>query len=379
MKIKTTASFLISSLLFSAAQSYAYDINDKFSIGGVLGGALQCLDRTEQVAGVGNGDSTCEGTVPLQTELSWRPTKSDEVFVKFGFAAGNGLNGSRPLFLSTDVSPLLAPWAADMEDDVKNINGRNRDYLLAAWYKHAFNYSDSASLGASFGIIDATDYLDANAYANDEFTQFMNEALVNGPNVFLPSYDLGVAVEWESGQWSLRGVYMNIGENDDGNKFDFYGVQLGYHMETSLGEGNYRILIDGTSGDFLDPTGTTGESRRAVLISFDQEFGDAIGGWIRFGGQTDDAAIDYKSIYSGGIDIKGARWGRDNDNIGIGYAYLAGGNLDIDRTQVVEAYYRWAFNNVFALTGDVQYQKGELINGDQSKGWVFSIRAVAEF
>jgi hypothetical protein len=44
-----------------------------------------------------------------------------------GFAAGNGLNSSdsrnRPPF-------VLATWAADPEDDVEDINGRNRDYLL---------------------------------------------------------------------------------------------------------------------------------------------------------------------------------------------------------------------------------------------------------
>ncbi len=53
------------------------------------------------------------------------------------------------------------------------------------------------------GIIDSTDYVDENAYANDEYTQFMNEALVNGPNGFAPSYDIGGAVEWEIGIWDI--------------------------------------------------------------------------------------------------------------------------------------------------------------------------------
>ena len=250
---------------------------------------------------------------------------------------------------------------------------------MTAWYRHTFSFADENRLGVTFGIIDATDYLDENAYANDEYLQFMNEALVNGPNVFLPSYDLGTALEWENGPWSLRGVYMNVGENDDGNEFDFFAAQLGYRVETSLGEGNYRLLIDTTSKEFLDPAGTNRERRDAVLISFDQQFGEVVGGWIRFGRQTDDAAINFGSIYSGGIDIRGARWGRAGDNIGLGCAYLSGGNLEIDKARVVEAYYRWVFNDVLAITGDIQYQRGDFINGDRSEGWVFSIRATAEF
>jgi hypothetical protein len=53
------------------------------------------------------------------------------------------------------------------------------------------------TLDATIGIIDATDYLDENACSNDEYTQFMNEALVNGPNAFLPSHD-------SAGHW--RGI-----------------------------------------------------------------------------------------------------------------------------------------------------------------------------
>ena len=91
---------------------------------------------------------------------------------------------------------------------------------------------------------------------------------------------------------------MNIGENDDGNNFTFLGVQLGYTLNTAMGEGNYRVTYEGSPNSaFSDPSGTRLETRHAVIISFDQQFGDIIGGWIRCGTQTDDAAINYKSIY----------------------------------------------------------------------------------
>lgn len=349
-----------------AAPTFAYEINERLSIGGVLAGAFQC----QEVSDAPGSNDTCKGAVPFQPELSFRPTGADEVFVKLGFAAGNGMNGRSPF--------AIAPWAADLEDDVKNINGRSRDHILTAWYKHTFSISGH-SLSTTLGIIDATDYLDKNAYANDEYTQFMNSALTNGPNVFLPSYDLGVALEWNTGPWSLRGVLMDIGENDEGNNFSFYGLEAGYSVKNELGAGQYRLVIAGASRDFLNPAGTRLETRAGGLLSFDQEFGKVIGGWIRFGWQTDDAAVDYNAIYSGGVDIKGSAWGRDDDNIGLGVAYVNGGSLGIDKTQLAEAYYRWQLRDGFGLTADLQYQNDEHKIGQGPNGWTFGLRAVAEF
>jgi len=349
------------------AAAHAYDVNDKLSMGGVLAMAVQC----QQLSDAPGFSNTCETSAPLQPELSFRPTEADEVFFKLGFAAGTGLNGNAPF--------IVHPWAADMEQDVKNINGRNRDYLLTAWYRHTFQFGDDHQLGAMFGIIDATRYLDENVYANDEYRQFMNSALTNGPNVFLPSYDLGAAVDWHEGPWSFHAVVMDIGENDDGNNYSFYGVQAGYTVHTNVGTGHYRLIMAGASKDFLDPSGTQLEDRASALLSFDQEFGKVVGGWLRVGWQTDDAAVDYNALYSGGLDIKGAAWGRPADNIGIGYASLNGGNRDIDKTHIAEAYYRWQLGKVLGLTADVQYMRDDYKMSNGPRGWILGLRAAAEF
>ena len=376
MRRRTLAVSLAMSGMWAPVQ--AYDVTDKLSIGGVFAGAGQCqvldggdvptFDDSQEAA------DQCRGAVPIQPEFSFHPNDANEVFFKLGFAAGNDLNPA-------DVTPFaLAPWAADLEDDVKDINGRGRDYLLTAWYKYTAKLQGDGAVGATFGIIDATDYLDDNKYASDEYTQFMNAALVNGPNVFLPSYDMGVALEWEKSHWSLRGVYMNVGENDDGNNFNFFGAQLGYRADTPLGEGNYRILVDGASKEFLDPSGTSKEPRSSLLLSFDQELGEVVGAWIRFGWQDDKAAIDFEHIYSGGINLAGSGWGRADDNIGLGYAYLGGGNQDLDEAQVAEGYYRFAVNEVLAVSADVQYQTNDYTTDRPSpRGWVLGLRAAAEF
>jgi len=359
--------FLVPSQLFIGVPSLAYELSDKFSVGGVLAGAVQC----QSLSDAPDADDGCETALPFQLELSFRPTKTDEVYSKIGFAAGNGLNPKSPF--------VISHWAADLEADVKNINGRNRDYLLTAWYKHTFQFGEDHTLGATLGIIDSAAYLDDNAFANDEYTQFMNAALKNGRHVVLPAFDLGAVAEWDNGPWSIRGLLMDVGENDDGSGFTFYGVQLGYSTKSEMGAGNFRVAYIGASQDFLDPAGTRLEKRAATVFSFDQEFGKVLGGWVRFGWQTDDAAVDYKALYSGGINIKGSAWGRDNDNIGLGVAYVKGGNLDIDGTVLAEAYYRWQMNGIFALTADVQYQDDDYKTGPGPSGWTFSLRAVAEF
>jgi porin len=344
--------------------AFGYDVTDKFSIGGVLAGVYQYQD-------VKNDKNRGHGAFVFQPEFSFTPTDIDEIFAKFGFAAGNGLN-DRTRF-------NLAPWAADMEDDVENINGRNRDYLLTAWYKHTFQFNRAHSLGLTGAMIDATDYLDGNAYANDEYNQFMNAALVNAPNGFFPSYDIGGALEWVIDNWSLTGVAMSVGENDEGNSFNYYGIQLRYQFKDRPGSGNYRLIIDTTSKDFNNPQGTQEESLLGIIISFDQELGQSLGAWIRFGWQEDKAAIDYQTLYSGGINLSGSLWGRSTDNIGIGYAHLDGGNQNIESSQVFESYYRCVFNDIFSMTLDIQYLKDKIDIEDDPSGFIYGIRMTAEF
>ena len=369
MFIRAVLPVLLLVLVLKSAPAASYEVTDKLSFSGVLAGAYQY-----QVLGDSSPiyEDSGRGSVPFQMEISYTPIPSNELFVKFGFAAGNGLNDV--------ISPFyLAPWAATLEDDVKNINGRNRDYLLTAWYKHIFIFAGDQQLALTGGIIDGTDYLDENAYSNDEYTQFMNEALVNGPQGFLPSYDIGGAAEWEYKRFVIKGVAMNVGENEDGKNYNYYGVQFSFSMDSDLGKGNYRAVFNSTSDDFLNPTGTDTERLSALLLSFDQELGDIFGTWIRFGWANDDAAVDWKNLYSGGINIIGLPWQRPDDTIGIGYAYLDGGNMGIDKSQVFEAYYNYVYNKHFSASADIQYMRDSMEVSRETDGWIFGGRMAVEF
>ena len=172
---------------------------------------------------------------------------------------------------------------------------------------------------------------------------------------------------------------MNVNENDDGNDYTFYGMQLGYTLQSTLGEGTYRVLVDGTSKDFLGETGDSLEKRASILLSFDQQMGDVVGAFLRIGWQDECAAVDYAAIWSGGINISGSPWQRAEDNIGLGYAYLDGGNQDISHSQAAEAYYRFVINEYFALSADIQYMQDNLQDRENPAGFIYGLRLTAEF
>ena len=344
----------------------AHELTDKLSLDGVLSGAAQCQSLSDDTA----GDDTCKSAITLQPELTYRVSRHDRLFLKLGFAAGNGLN---------EVSPFnITAWGADLEDDVENINGSSRDYVLEAWYEHVFELDRRNRLGITLGIIDASHYLDQNAFANDEYIQFMNPALSNAPNTFFPSYDPGIAAVWYIDEWAFSGVLMDVHQVNSPDKYTFYGLQAAYRLNSKPGTGNYRISLNGDR-DFIDEAGASKQKNDIVIISIDQQFGNKIGAFTRVGWRLDDELINYRAIYSGGINIRGATWGRILDNIGLGLAYLDGGNNKIINSRIAEAYYRMVINPYLAFTADIQYIRDEYFQIADTEGVIYSFRATVNF
>jgi len=200
----------------------------------------------------------------------------------------------------------------------------------------------------------------------------------NAPTGFFPSYDKGAVVELDRGPWSFRAVVMQVGENDDGRGYTFYGGQAAYTRTSPRGEGTYRIIIAGTDDKFLDPSGLRQEGLTQITLSADQQISDHIGIFLRFGWQDDDAAVTHNALYSGGVNISGGMWGRPNDTLGIGFAHLDGGNTGISSTHAGEVYYSVAITDHLSITGDIQLMKDNMSGGD-AKGAIFSLRATKEY
>ena len=203
----------------------------------------------------------------------------------------------------------------------------------------------------------------------------MNPALSNAPNTFFPAYEPGIAAEWHLDKWIFSAVYMKAHQTAVNEKYDFYGLQASYRLETKIGPGNYRVLINGNR-DFVDETGEGEQDNDTLLISVDQRLGKKIGLFARTGWRLDDEIINYRAIYTGGMDIRGASWGRVLDNVGVAAVYLDGGDNTRIRTRVAELYYRLVINPYIALTPDIQYMQDEYFSKPEVEGFIYSLRMI---
>ena len=346
---------------------YALDLNDFISIETTLTGVTQHaeLDNVSDENG-NNIDHTSRGSVSVDLGVNIHPTEFDEFQITYSFAEGQAINGLEAF--------TLAPFADDLEEDLSDINSSGRYNLLEAWYKHIFPLSDDDSLALTLGIIGSTGFIDDNEYANDEVSQFMNDIFVNNTLANLPDYDSGLALEFNTGTWTLKGVAMNS-ENDDGNDYDYYAIQLGRQITSFLGNGNYRVYGFKTEKKFLDSSESDLERLSGLGISIDQQLHDSLGVFVRASTQSNNAAVDHDKMISFGLDIAGSHWDRPNDNIGIGVGYLDGANdSGVNETIAAEAYYRYLLTDNVDVSVDAQWIKDDLEDDNNPEGLLIGLR-----
>ena len=264
------------------------------------------------------------------------------------WAAGSALNNTGGL--------TLPPYGGDVEDNVRDINGHERDYLLEAWLEHRLEPARGASLTFRGGIIDASNYVDRNAFANDEFSQFMNSAFVLNHLAGIPAYDPGATIEFQSGHWTATAVAMR--SRDEGARsYTYYGAEVGRTTRTVAGEGNYRLFVFSTSSDFEDPDRGGHRPLRGASVSVDQYLVSWLGVFARIGYQS-HVAPDYERLYSAGVHLEGLLWNRPGDAAGIAVARLDGeDHSTLAHTDVLEFYTRFALHRRVDLSFDVQYMK----------------------
>ncbi len=288
------------------------------------------------------------GAVMTDLTLGLHPTPDDAVWVWLRWARGHALNDTGGL--------VLPPYGGDLEDDVKGINGRGRDYLLEAWYRHTVRPDETSSLAVSAGIVDSSEHIDENVYAGDSDTQFLNEVFSLNALASFPSYAPGMVLEGARGDWSLNALVMNL-RNDIGKSYYYYyASQLTWRWENPLGVGHYRLFGFITSGDFDDPNlDDDGKRLKGWGSSSDQQLGEILGVFLRTGYQS-HVSLDYDTLASVGLNLSGALWGRRRDELGLGYAYLEGEDHSrIDHSLALEGYVRVQLTRHLDLSLDLQY------------------------
>jgi hypothetical protein len=220
-----------------------------------------------------------------------------------------------------------------------------------------------------------------NTYANDEFTQFMNEALVNSSNGFAPSFDLGGAMRLNSGPFSFGAVAMRVPKDEHDHVSQFYGAQVGARAISSLGEGNVRVSLETTDKECPTDDPNVKKARKGILISADQALGETWGVWTRVGAHNKGVPVNYRYLYSGGVNMRGHLWNRPGDDVGLGRAVLDKGTNGVSRSEVTELYIRFPLDEVLALRLDAQYLIDHRTSNDPAilRGWVTGLTLAATF
>jgi high affinity Mn2+ porin len=183
---------------------------------------------------------------------------------------------------------------------------------------------DVSRLTFTVGRFSASDVFDANAYANDPRTQFLNWGLVNNEGWDYPAnsigYTTGLAAELNQPDWTLRYGF-----------FQTPSVQNGLNGEDRIFKWPYDPSSDGPSDDglFLKAWGMVTEFERRYSI-------DAHPGTIRFLAYLNRAdmasyseATDILKASGPGADISAARAYRCKYGFGLNWEQEVANNVGI--------------------------------------------------
>ena len=280
------------------------------------------------------------------------------------------------------------------------------------------------------GNLAVSDIFDANAYAHDPRTQFMNWSfLTHGAYDFAADsrgYSIGAALEYYTGDWAFRAGRFMMPRESNGLALDRglakrYGDQLelekAYVIAGQLGKA--RLLVfrnQAVMGGFDDAiTAAAGgvpviapvrklRSKKGWGINLEQSLTDNAGAFVRLakndGASEAYAFAEIDQSLSFGVQVKGASWGRAQDTLGMAHAQnglssshqaflAAGGNgffvgdgrLNYRPESIVEGYYSLGlgFLQRSAVSLGAQFIRNPAYNADRGPVRVFSVRLHTEF
>ncbi|WP_426426080.1 carbohydrate porin [Bradyrhizobium genosp. A] len=286
---------------------------------------------------------------------------------------------------------------------------------------------DVSRLTLQIGKFAVADLFDGNSYAHDPRKDFMNWSMwASGAFDYAADrlgLGYGVTAELNQKQWALRGGYFLMDAVSNSNNFDTRVPQRGEYvveLETryslfsqpgklrtiawlnSAFSGSYRETLDNPALNLDIAQTRRGRIKYGYALNLEQALTSDIGlfgRWSWNDGKNEIMAFtDIDTSFSFGTSIKGTRWSRPDDVIGIGGAvnalsrdhrdFLAAGGLgpvigdgrlNYRTERVLEAYYAFALNKAFTFTADYQLIANPAYNADRGPVHVFSGRLHGEF
>ena len=278
-----------------------------------------------------------------------------------------------------------------------------------------------------FGV---TDIFDANQYAHDPRTDFLNWAAVDSGTFDYAAdawgYTVGVVVERYLGAWVLRGGVFDLSNVPNSEH-----LEPGFHEFQIVGEvqidvemlgrpGRLRITAFDSRGRMAlldqatalaqatnstpDPAAVRAfRSRLGVALDWEQPLGDALGVFARLGKAAGNVEVyefaDIDRSIEIGASVKGVSSRRPDDVVGIAAIdngisaererYLNSGGLGIligdgrlphpAPEQIIETYYALAATARLDVTLDYQWVRNPAYNSDRGPVSIVAARVHVQF
>lgn len=278
-----------------------------------------------------------------------------------------------------------------------------------------------------FGVVDV---FDTNQYAHDPKADFLNWSIIDAGAFDYAAnswgYTYGASIEWSQSWWTIRGGVFDLSRTPNSKRLERGFGQFSLNAEFEerhefLGEpGKLKLLVyenRGRMANYLDAvreaadTGSPPDvgavrrfsSRPGIILNLEQQIASSLGFFAR--ASIDDGrqeAYEFTEInrsISGGLSLKGDRWDRPNDTVGLAgvinglsnpaVAYLRAGGLEIligdgqlihyGLEKIIETYYSASLFDGTTLSLDYQYIQNPGYNPDRGPVSVFGFRVHAEF
>jgi len=195
------------------------------------------------------------------------------------------------------------------------LTGQNILNLREAWVRTELF---KQRLAISAGRLDLTNYFDRNVAANDEFTQFLSDALTNNQALGLAVNGVGAVgiFDPKNGLQFKAGFQQSNLFATNLNESLFSLAEIDYLARPrGLAEGNYRLWV---RADNTPRVGTSQNYRKAVGVSIDQKLNDNLTLFARYGfGRVD---LGRMGFYSGGFQVQKRFVFNPGDTWAMGYA-----------------------------------------------------------
>ncbi|NQT90877.1 MAG: carbohydrate porin [Candidatus Omnitrophica bacterium] len=261
--------------------------------------------------------------------------------------------------------------------DNNNDDTDNRAWLTKFWYQQKFL---DRQLALTIGKWDPTDYVDTNAYANNDSMQFLGSIFNNAPTWDVPSKAPGAMINVQPHEtpWFEFMVQAFTGDGSWDNILDHMEITPELNIKPTISgrTGNYRVYgwLRNTYYTQWSDRSKTKEHGYGFGVTIDQEITDIIGVFGRYGWENPDVydpdnissagtVISLEQTWSAGFQVTGKPWGREKDNIGCAvgwvmpsdkYKEYGGSNLEAKDEGHFEIYYSWAVNDMLFVSPDLQ-------------------------